>query len=104
MGNGWMLLNIGHPINTKDHDATSGLSPDGQKLLTYMSTNKGDIYECTLNGANWSQPEILSKSINTDNHESSACYSPDGRTIYFIEVTDLMIILVGETFIPAHWI
>ncbi len=77
--------NIGPPINTKRHDATMGLSADGQILYVYVD-DKGDgnIYECNLLGTTWSKPEKLNKNVNTDFHESSASLSADGRILYFV--------------------
>ena len=79
-------VNLGPPINTMEHDATVGLSPDGQSLFVYRfkMNDGGDIYQCELNGDNWSKPKHLGKNINTDYHESSACFSNDGRTMYFV--------------------
>ena len=79
-------INIGSPINSDVHDATVGLSPDGQQLFVYRFKmgDGGDIYQCELNGDNWSKPKHLGKNINTDYHESSACFSNDGRTMYFV--------------------
>ena len=76
--------NLGKPLNSEGHDATVGISPDGQKLLTYLQDNAGDLYECTLEGALWSAPEPLSKKINTGEHESSASYAPDGNSLFFV--------------------
>jgi outer membrane protein OmpA-like peptidoglycan-associated protein/tetratricopeptide (TPR) repeat protein len=72
------------PLNGSKHDATVGLSPDGQILLTYKGSNGGDIYQCVLKGDKWDKPEKLPKTINTKMHESSATFSPDGRTLYFV--------------------
>mgnify|MGYP002776999864 CR=1 FL=1 len=76
--------NLGKPLNSEGHDATVGISPDGQKLLVYLQENAGDLYECTLEGALWSAPEPLSKKINTGDHESSASYAPDGNSLFFV--------------------
>ena len=78
--------NMGKPLNTKDDDATVGLSPDGQKLFTYLGkTNGGDILESVLKGSEWSAPsdKPLKKYINTEYHESAASFSFDGKTMYF---------------------
>jgi outer membrane protein OmpA-like peptidoglycan-associated protein/tetratricopeptide (TPR) repeat protein len=75
--------NMGEPVNSKDHDANSGLSADGQKFLIYIGTNEGDLYECVLEGNTWSKPIPL-KTINTKYKESSACYSPDGNKLIFV--------------------
>jgi outer membrane protein OmpA-like peptidoglycan-associated protein/tetratricopeptide (TPR) repeat protein len=72
------------PLNGKKHDATVGLSPDGQTLLVYKGSNGGDIYESKLKGDKWTKPVRLPKTINTPHHESSATFSPDGRTLYFV--------------------
>ncbi len=78
--------NMGSPLNTKDNDATVGLSPDGQKLFTYIGKqNGGDILESHLEGDEWSKPsdKTLKKYINTPYHESAASFSFDGKTMYF---------------------
>lgn len=77
-------VNMGKPINSEDHDATAGLSPDGQKLYVYRYTNHGDIYECELKGAVWTEPERMNKNINSDGHESSVSLSFDGKKLYYI--------------------
>ena len=79
--------NIGEPINRANaHDATCGLSVDGQTLYVYVddfANGGGNIYSCSQVGHNWSKPKALSSKINSRYHESSASLSPDGRTIYF---------------------
>ena len=76
--------NLGPPVNTDDHNATVGLSPDGQRMLVYVGSNGGDLLETTLGGRTWEKPRRLGARINTSAHESSASYSPDGRTLYFV--------------------
>jgi outer membrane protein OmpA-like peptidoglycan-associated protein len=81
----WPLpKNPPRPLNSKQHDAPVGLSPDGQTLLTYKGINGGDIYECKLKGTSWSKPKKLNKNINTPDHESSGTISFDGKTLYFV--------------------
>ncbi|MCX6312409.1 MAG: OmpA family protein [Bacteroidetes bacterium] len=77
-------INMGKPINTEDHDATAGLSPDGQKLYIYRHINNGDLYECVLKGDKWSEPEHMNKNINSDGHESSVSLSFDGKKLFFV--------------------
>lgn len=77
-------INMGKPINTENHDANSGISPDGQKLLIYIGSNNGDMFESELKGNSWSKPKQMNKNINTAYHESSACYTPDGKSVYFV--------------------
>jgi outer membrane protein OmpA-like peptidoglycan-associated protein len=84
-GAGWSpARNLGAPVNTARHDATVGLSADGQHLLVYMEDNEGDIYESDLVGHTWSKPKNLGARLNTKHHESAACYSPDGKYLYFV--------------------
>jgi outer membrane protein OmpA-like peptidoglycan-associated protein len=78
-------MNMAAPVNTNGHDATLNLSADGQKLLVYIDDKGfGNIYESTLDGENWTKPEILPKQISSKAHESSACYSYDGNILYFV--------------------
>ncbi len=77
--------NIGKPINSENHDATAGLSPDGQTLYIFYGRKKGgDIYVSKLENGIWTKPEALGKNINTDYHESTACLSYDGKQLYFV--------------------
>ncbi len=73
------------PINTKGHDASIALSPDGQELYTYRSTRKdrGDIYLSKLVGEMWSEPKRLGKNVNTEFWEGSCSISADGQYLYF---------------------
>lgn len=79
-------VNMGKPVNSEDHDATAGLSPDGQRLYVYRPGKAGDgnIYESILQGNVWSEPERMNKNINSDDHESSVSLSGDGKKLYFV--------------------
>lgn len=82
---GWSkAINIGTPINTDEHEATVGISPDGQTILIYKD-DKGDgnIYSTSLNGDVWSTPVKLNENINSEYWEPSAFISADGNTLYF---------------------
>ncbi|MDB0037773.1 OmpA family protein [bacterium] len=78
--------NMGENVNTKDHDAVSGISADGQRVILYKGkSGMGDLFECVLEGSEWSKPVDLGKHINTKNYqEPSGCYSPDGNILYFV--------------------
>jgi outer membrane protein OmpA-like peptidoglycan-associated protein len=80
-----MAQNIGSPINTKGHDATVALSPDGSKMIIYID-DKGDgnLYESHRKGESWSKPQKMNKEICSPYHESSAWYSYDGKKLYFV--------------------
>ncbi|MGM0649587.1 MAG: OmpA family protein [Bacteroidota bacterium] len=75
-------------LNTDGHDASIGLSYDGQILYTYNGTPTGTIMESELEGDEWSEPEKMSKHINTKSHETSASVSPDGKYFYFVSDRD----------------
>lgn len=80
-----MPRNMGAPINTSDHDATVGISPDGQQLYIYRGKiNGGDIFVSTLDGTTWLEPVPLPEPINSPAHENSASLSYDGKTLYFV--------------------
>ncbi len=76
---------LSKPINTKYHDATVGLSPDGQSLFIFRNKHGGNIYESVKDGADWTEPAPLPRTMNSkDGYESSACLSADGQTVYFV--------------------
>ena len=83
---GWSTaINIGAPVNTNFHDASVGLSPDGQTILIYKDDmGDGNIYSTSLDGDKWSKPVKLNDNINTKYWEPSAFISADGNTLYFI--------------------
>ena len=72
--------NIGIPLNSRKHDATVALSPDGNSMIIYRA---GDLYLCNKKGDKWSYPYYL-ENINTEEVENSACFSFDGKTIFFV--------------------
>ncbi|HOZ30807.1 MAG TPA: OmpA family protein, partial [Bacteroidales bacterium] len=72
-------------LNTEGHDASVGLSPDGQILYTYKGVPDGTIFESLLKGDNWSKPKELNSNINVNKmQETSASISYDGKYLYFI--------------------
>ncbi len=81
----WLpATNMGAPINTAEHDATAGLSPDGQILYIYKDENGGDIYQSFLEGDEWSAPKEMGGKINSKSHESSVSLAPDNKTLYLV--------------------
>jgi len=77
---------IGIPnIDTKQHESSLALSPDGQTLYTYKSTEKdsGDIYESKLQGDEWTVPERIKGDINTNYWDGSCSVTADGKYLYF---------------------
>ena len=87
-GNGWkspMMMDT--VINTSVHDACTGLSANGEKLLLYRTSKdlkSGDIYESNYVQGKWSKPSLLGANVNSPSYlESSACYSADANIIFF---------------------
>lgn len=75
---------IGSNINTPGHEATIGLSVDGQQLFIYKDDNgDGNIYYSKLDGDTWQVPVKLSDNVNSKSWESHATISSDGNTLYF---------------------
>lgn len=77
-------------VNTDNHDAAAGLSPDGNKLYVYRHVERdgGDLYESILFGMDWEPPVHMNKNINTKYHESSVSLSYDGKRLYFVSDKD----------------
>lgn len=75
---------ISDNINSSGHEASIGLSVDGQQLLIYSSQEDpdGDIYLSTLDGDVWSRP-IPFLQINSKSAETHACFNVDGTAVYF---------------------
>lgn len=77
-------MSIGKNVNTVNHDATIGLSVDGQTLLIYKDDNgDGNLYYSHLHGDIWDVPNKFPSPINSKSRETSASLSPDGNTLFF---------------------
>jgi hypothetical protein len=77
-------VSIGKNINTEGHEATIGLSADGQELYIYRDDfGDGNIYVSQLTGSSWSEPVQLNDNINSPFRETHATVSADGQTLYF---------------------
>ena len=76
--------NIGTNINTEAHEATIGLSIDGQQLFIYKDDgNNGNIYVSYLHENEWTVPEKMPDPINTRFQETHATLQADMKTLYF---------------------
>lgn len=77
--------NISKSINTKSHEASIGLSPDGNTLYIYKDDGNGDIYYSEKNKkGEWSEPKKMGGGINgSSSHETSFTITKDGKTAYF---------------------
>lgn len=75
---------IGSNINTADHEASIGLSADGQKLFIYKGEEGGSLWMSELVGEEWSIPMKLGSDINSEHWETHAVISADERFLYFV--------------------
>jgi tetratricopeptide (TPR) repeat protein len=73
-------------VNTWWHDAGTGISSDGERLLIYHTSEDhlhGHIYESSYIDGKWTKPAPVHAHINSSYNETSACFSPDGEMIFF---------------------
>ena len=81
---GWSTpKGISEKINSPDHEASIGLSVDGQQLFIYKPDANGSIYSSDLEGFSWGEPKKLGSNINTRHRETHASLSADGQFLYF---------------------
>lgn len=72
-------------VNSNTHDATIGLSPDGQRLFIYRDPPRaGDIFVSELEGNEWQKPASLGDPINTKYWEETVSLTADGKTLFFV--------------------
>ena len=73
---------IGDAINSKDHDASISLSPDGKKLFIYRSSQ---IYMSEFDGTKWGKPVKLNDNINEKrSYQPSCSMTADEKLLYII--------------------
>ena len=71
------------PVNSKYHNASVNIAPDGSEMFIYNDTNGGDIYVTYQHNGIWS-PEIpLEGDVNTPELENSAAITRDGQKLFF---------------------
>lgn len=79
--------NAGPAINTRYHEISPTLSPDG-KTLFFSSDRPGgfghyDIYRSRHTGQAWAAPENLGEPVNSARDDEYAIVSADGLWLYF---------------------
>ncbi|HOY38741.1 MAG: OmpA family protein [Bacteroidales bacterium] len=83
-GRGWSpAINMSN-LNTEYHDASVGISPDGQIMFTYKGVPDGTIFQSELKGLSWGKPKELPSQINTKYDESDASLTYDMKYLYFV--------------------
>lgn len=69
-------------INTREHDASVAISPDGKQLYIYRLD---DLWVSDLSNDSWEKPTKLNRFINArKSHEPSLSLSMDEKTLYFV--------------------
>ncbi len=75
---------ISKNINTNGHEATIGISADGQELFIYKDDyGIGNIYISQFKDNDWTVPEKLGSNISTAANETHATLSSEGTTLIF---------------------
>lgn len=73
-------------INTREHDASVALSPDGKQLYIYRLD---DLWVSQLKDEKWEKPSKLNHFINArKSHEPSLSLTMDEQTLYFVSERD----------------
>lgn len=67
----------------KENIGASGLTPDATKMLLYVGSNNGDLYEAFLDGNKITKTQPLSSKINSKYQETSGSFSQDRTMLYF---------------------
>ena len=80
--------NMGENVNTDKHDASVGMSPDGQQLFIYRSSKKrkqveGHIYTSDWIDDAWTEPVELPEGLTSNYVELSASITGDENVMYF---------------------
>lgn len=73
---------LGNSINTREHDASVALSPDGKQLFIYRLD---DVWVSDYKDDKWNKPSKLNNFISSKkSHEPSVSMSMDEKTLYFV--------------------
>lgn len=79
---------MGEPINTRYHESSASMSPDGKTIYFVSERPQGegkrDIWFCTkYEDGTWGKAENIGYPINTDEDEEGVFMHADGKTLYF---------------------
>lgn len=85
-GDAWLAaLPLEGRINTKTHEATAGISPDGQTLYIYRGDKGGDLFYSRKDDSGWDKLRRLPRDITSKgNQETSIAFTSDSRRVFFI--------------------
>ncbi len=72
-------------VNSKTHEATAGILPDGNTLYVYRGDKGGDLFESNFEKGRWSRPQKLPRALRSrGTQETSIVFTSDGNRVYFI--------------------
>lgn len=84
----WNVSNVGTPVNTAGHDATSGISPDQSTFYVYRGAKReGEIYTADMDSLGWKKPKKKEEAKETGtkiSQEQTISFTFDGRRAYFV--------------------
>jgi outer membrane protein OmpA-like peptidoglycan-associated protein len=82
-------VKLPEPINTKHHESSASISPDGRTIYFVSDRPDGskggrDIWYCTKDeNGKWGKAMNIGAPINTKDDEDCVFIHPDGKTLYF---------------------
>jgi len=89
-GNGGYRVpeNLGSAVNSKFHDTTPYISPDGQMLIFAVFGNpegegSAELYVSRRENGNWTTAKNLGPVINSSGRDYCPIVGPDGKWLYF---------------------
>ncbi len=82
----WMVAQpLEGRINTRTHEATAGISPEGETLYIYRGDKGGDLFFSRKDNDSWAKARRLPRTITSrGNQETSIAFTSDGRRVFFI--------------------
>ena len=80
-------VNIGAPINTDLHDATSSLSPEGDVLYVYNNDKGGSLNSSTFEeeaNGKWGELKLIPQLKSKSSQETHVTVTADGNKMLFV--------------------
>lgn len=72
-------------VNSRTHEATAGIYPDGKTMYVYRGNKGGDIFESFFEKGKWGKPRKLPRALRSrGTQETSIVFTSDGNRLYFI--------------------
>ena len=86
LGDQWTAAEpIEGKVNSRTHEATAGIYPDGKTMYVYRGNKGGDIFESFFEKGKWGKPRKLPRALRSrGTQETSIVFTSDGNRLYFI--------------------